>query len=270
MYEMPPILRGTEQQQIAALRDYLVRIARNNSSEVTQEIVPASTSSISSSASSSNNDSQKSEVEKLKDKSDQLRQLIIKTANEVYSVSDSVKELPDSLKETYLALSDFGTYKEAATNEIQRTAKNIIESYELSEEVRLVDAVKALNGVSEQIEDLALYQTQMSGQIQRGWIYDPIKDETAFGIAVSSSLSFTGVEHDEDGITYYELEPSQSVGLYTSSGWQFWIDGSKRGWFDSSDGMLHVINIVSENSFKLGSDWEITKNSGFGIKYIGG
>lgn len=28
MYEYPPILKGTEQQQIAALRDYLVRLVR--------------------------------------------------------------------------------------------------------------------------------------------------------------------------------------------------------------------------------------------------
>lgn len=28
MYELPPILRGTEQQQLDALRDYLVRLVR--------------------------------------------------------------------------------------------------------------------------------------------------------------------------------------------------------------------------------------------------
>ncbi len=28
MYELPPILRGTEQQQLEALRDYLVRLVR--------------------------------------------------------------------------------------------------------------------------------------------------------------------------------------------------------------------------------------------------
>lgn len=28
MYEYPPILRGTEQQQLEALRDYLVRLVR--------------------------------------------------------------------------------------------------------------------------------------------------------------------------------------------------------------------------------------------------
>ena len=33
MYELPPILTGTEAQQIAALRDYLVRIARQENGE---------------------------------------------------------------------------------------------------------------------------------------------------------------------------------------------------------------------------------------------
>lgn len=37
MYEYPPILKGTEQQQIAALRDYLVRLVREMERREAQE-----------------------------------------------------------------------------------------------------------------------------------------------------------------------------------------------------------------------------------------
>lgn len=37
MYEYPPILKGTEQQQIAALRDYLVRLVREMERRDAQE-----------------------------------------------------------------------------------------------------------------------------------------------------------------------------------------------------------------------------------------
>lgn len=38
MYEYPPILKGTEQQQIAALRDYLVRLVREMERRDAQEV----------------------------------------------------------------------------------------------------------------------------------------------------------------------------------------------------------------------------------------
>ncbi|MBR2583265.1 MAG: phage holin family protein [Oscillospiraceae bacterium] len=72
------------------------------------------------------------------------------------------------------------------------------------------------------------------------------------------------------GVTYYELTPGQTLGLYTSSGWQFWINGVRRGWFSSQDSMLHVSNIVAEEKLRAGPDWEISASGGFGLRYIGG
>jgi hypothetical protein len=112
--------------------------------------------------------------------------------------------------------------------------------------------------------------TAIRGEIRRGLITDPESGETAMGIAISEELSFTGVEHTEAGLTYYELTPGQTLGLYTATGWQFWINGSKRGWFDSRDGMLHVANLAVETSLMLGGGWLITASGGFGIRYMGG
>ena len=75
--------------------------------------------------------------------------------------------------------------------------------------------------------------------------------------------------HEEDGLKYYELAPGQTLGLYTATGWQFWVNGSKRGWFDSRDGRLHVISEVVEDGLQLGADWAVSTAGGFGIKYLG-
>lgn len=94
--------------------------------------------------------------------------------------------------------------------------------------------------------------------------------ETAFGIAISENLSFTGAEQTENGLTYYELSPGQTLGLYTATGWQFWINGSKKGWFDSADGMLHAGNLQVEQLLQLGADWVLSTAGGFGLRYLGG
>ena len=89
------------------------------------------------------------------------------------------------------------------------------------------------------------------------------------GIAIAENLQFTGQVHEEDGLKYYELSPGQTLGLYTATGWQFWVNGSKRGGFDSRDGRLHVISEVVEDGLQLGPDWAVSTAGGFGIKYLG-
>ena len=262
MYEMPPILQGNEQQQIAALRDYLVRMVRSSNAETTQAVqaaVQAATQTTPQGA-----PKQSTEVKDLQDNAEQLRQLILKTADEVTNVSEHADEIDATLESAYVAKSDFGVYQEQAALDMIASAKDVIEHYELSENVYLLDTIDDLG---DQVGDLRVYTTMLDGQIRRGWIQDPITHETAFGIAISQKMTFavdpvTGQEitHDDGtGTKYYELAANQTVGMYTSTGWQFWIDGQKRGWFDSEDGMLHVINIVSENSFKLSAGWEMNR-----------
>ena len=74
----------------------------------------------------------------------------------------------------------------------------------------------------------------------------------------------------EDGADYYQLSSGQTFGLYTSTGWQFWINGWKKGWYDSVDGMLHIANVAVENALQLGGQWQLVNSDGLGIKYTGG
>ena len=86
----------------------------------------------------------------------------------------------------------------------------------------------------------------------------------------ASNLSLTGQTVTENGLVYWELSPGQTLGIYTASGWQFWINGSKRGWFDSRDSQLHVSELSAESGIRLGADWLMSAAGGFGLRYIGG
>lgn len=249
MYEYPPILTGDALQQIAALRDYLVRRVRERDAEAEMTVAEAAPS-VSSGAGGGSSKARVPNTE-LTQASAALRALIVKTAD---LVERHVDELRQTLHEDYLALSDFGAYRENIDTQILQTARNTVESYHYQE----------------QIDGLQQFTTELNGQIRRGLITDPETQETVLGIAISQELHFTGTTVTQDGLTYYELAPGQTLGLYTATGWQFWINGSKRGWFDSRDGMLHVSQILVESRLQHGSDWLVTTTGGYGIRYIGG
>ncbi len=241
-YELPPQARGSAEEQLAALRDYLVRLA--------QELERVEHGGIAAASKSAAAVREKNELA-LREQAAALKALIIKNADEITSYAD---ERFDSLSSTYLAVSDFGTYLEQIDTSIRQTARDTVESYRYAESIRALES----------------YVSVLNGQIRRGLIEDPDTNEIHLGIAVSENLSFTGQTLTVGGATYYKLTPGQTLGLYTSSGWQFWINGVKRGWFSSEDSMLHVSNIVAENKLRVGADWEISASGGFGLRYLGG
>lgn len=192
----------------------------------------------------------------------ELREIIAAGDNAVIEYCDKKEETYNS---RYLAQSTFGTFAENIDSRIETTAKGVVESYQYE---------AAISSVQEQIGVVQDYFTRVNGEIRRGYIEDPENPgEYVFGIAISSDLQFSGAVQDMGGYTYYELEGNQTFGLYTSTGWQFWINGYKRGWFDSVDGMLHVASIQVEESMLIGGSWQIrssTDGSEFEILYVGG
>lgn len=251
MYEYPPILTGDALQQIAALRDYLVRRVRESDAEFgIQNAESAAASPAVSSPTGGVNSESRIQNSELTQASAALRSLIVKTAD---LVEHYVEELRTELHEDYVAISDYGSYYETIESKVSQTARGTVESYQYQE----------------QLDALDQYTAQLSGQIRRGLITDPETQETVLGIAISQDLRFTGRTVTEDGLEYWELSPGQTLGLYTSTGWQFWINGSKRGWFDSTDGMLHVSQILVEDRLQHGADWLVTTAGGYGIRYIG-
>lgn len=265
MRELPPMLQGDALRQIAQLRDYLVRQERNREQGV-RELVREER--LQRSAAPSGGESpgpapadEAEAVRQARKSAAGLRALIVKTAEQSGQViRESVGELSRELHQNYLATSEFGSYQQEISTLIEATAAQIAEIFHCQE---LVEGTLARLG--EQGERFARYQTEISGQIRRGFLEDPDTHETVLGIAIAQNLRFTGQELSDAGEVYYELDSGQTLGLYTSSGWQFWVNGRKVGWFDSADGMLHTVRQAVESELRLG-DWSLSPYGGLGIR----
>lgn len=187
----------------------------------------------------------------------ELQMLIESGDRAVMEYVDSKTEVYNSL---YVAQSEFGTFQENVTNMIETTAKGVVESY---------DYGSSIESVQDSINLLQSYYTSINGEIRRGIVEDPETGEYVTGIAIAQALKFSGEcgpadsRNPGDGYTYYYMNSGQTFGLYTSVGWQFWIDGYKKGWYNSQDGMLHVANVLIEQVLQIGSSWQI-KSSGDG------
>ena len=239
-YELPPILSGSTAAQLRALRDYLVRLAGElenaKNAEYPNTGNSANTSTLVESPKNGNPTN-----------TDNLRSLVVKTAD---TVRREVEKLETELHESYLALSDFGAYSEETERRIEDTAMRTLESFELLTRLESVESETR----------------KLSGRIVRGIVTDPETGERVTGIAISESLSLSGASEELGGETCWELSPGQSFGLYTATGWQFWINGSRRGWFDSADGMLHTVNLQVEQFVQLGPSWQLSSAGGFGLR----
>lgn len=183
-----------------------------------------------------------------------LRALIEKTAGEIYSHVDAINR---QLRADYVARSELGEFGERVTAGMEATARGVVEDYDY--DARLTASDERAGRIEEHLRSL-------SGQIRRGLITDPETGEQVLGIAISQRLSFTGASSSHEGETYYELSPGQTLGMYTSTGWQFWINGARRGWFDSVDGTLHVAALQVEQTLRLGDSWVVSTAGGFGIR----
>lgn len=237
-YELPPQVNGSE--ELAALRDYLVRLAQSLESVTDRAAAAAADKAVTK--------TQRETARDIQSQAASLKALIVKNAEELCSYADSRLEEYGSL---YVARSDFGNYYEQIETQVETTARSAVESYRYAEA----------------IEGLAGSVSELSGQIRRGLITH--NGQTHLGIAVSENLQFSGTQV-VNGVSYSVIRSDQTFGLYTSRGWEFWIRGVLCGFFSAEDSMLHVSNVVVENALQLGALWQITASGGFGLRCIGG
>lgn len=279
MYDLPPILTGTSTQQITALRAYLVRMAQqlNSAADAPSTYTQSNAAGISTRYAAkggalavSGTAAAESDTAAVRKNAAELRQLILKTADGLSGdIEESAVEQReytdgriDTMKESFIARSEFGTFTENIESQIESTARGVVESYGYTESIKSNQADIAL---------MQAYMTNIDGEIRRGLVTDPATNEVVTGIAIAQNLQFTGeVSRGNDGMNYYTLASGQTFGLYTSTGWQFWINGYKRGWYNSVDGMLHIANVAVEDALQLGASWRLSAENGLGIKYTGG
>lgn len=267
--EKPPMLGGDPARDLAALRDYMFRLARGleevQTAAGTGQIVTNGPNG--QQVRTTTDDSKaKSEIELIRKNAAELRSLIIKSAEELETYTDSKVEEYNGL---YVAKSEFGDFTETINTVIENTARGVVESY---------DYQSSIESVQDSISLMQNYYESIDGEIRRGIVEDPETHEYVTGIAIAQALRFSGecgpsdAHNPGDGYTYYYMNEGQTFGLYTSVGWQFWVNGYRKGWYSSADGMLHVAGIYVENTLQLGPNWTfvVPTSNELELRYIGG
>lgn len=198
----------------------------------------------------------KQDVERIREEAQRLSTWI---AENGATIETSVGELQHEMQIQQETTSDLGERVETITTQIDANAENITEAFNRTEAIT--------NGMNQYIESV-------DGEIRRGFI--TVNGERVFGIAISQKLVFdASVEPVEEcGELYYALDGGQTFGFYTSTGWQFWIDGQRVGYFDSATSNLVTGSQNIQNQLQLGKWLFIPQPSdtdnGFGIKFLGG
>lgn len=191
-------------------------------------------------------------TEDLNNQRDQLKSLIIKTASVVrVEMQREIKRLESS----YLALSDFGEYREEISREIEETASGTVENYAAS--IGLESYIK-------DSADLKEWQAETNGYIRKGFIYRNEADVPVLGIAIGQNITTKAVT--EDGMEQLEVS-NQNMGFFTSEGLEFYVNGERVAFF-RNDG-LEINNATITGRLRIGN-WEISHTNGLEIKWIGG
>ena len=284
--ERPPILRGSTQEQVNTLRDYLFRMvteldaaieAGDRQSSAALITNPDGTKSFKPGAGGSSG----AAVEEVKKSAAELRSLLAKSANELRRaivdgdayVEEYCEGLVAEFDGVYVARSEFGQLEQTMRSSIEASARGVVESYNFDERIT------AITGTMGNVQNI---MTRIDGEIRHGIVQDPDDNNNhVTGIAISQNLKIDAGQGNNgecapddpnnpgDGQTYYYITPGQTFGLYTSSGWQFWIDGHKTGWFNSLTGSLHVGSLVVESVLQVGGNWALRSEADeFEILYL--
>ena len=173
----------------------------------------------------------------------------------VYSYMD---ERVESLSSTYVARSDFGTYREDINQRITANSTKIEQQFAFAAEIQ---------ANTNRVEvDFAAYKTNVEGYIRQGIVgYDgtiPI-----IGIAIGQDIrtTRTGVE-TERGV-FDEIDKSSNMSVWTTEKLSFYIGGQEAAYF--SNGKLTVAQIATDRITGSGK-WDVNFTNGVKFKWIGG
>ena len=249
-FSMPPTLLGTETEQLVQLHRYLFRLneqltqAINSESLVVQEQLNKEVNAVTVKV---------AELESsLSGQYNNAKALIIKTAEDV---QHEMEKIELELAERYVARSEWGTYREEVTQEIEATAKSIVQSYDYDSKI---DAVGT---------EFDTYRIQSRGYIQSGIIGFDDAGYPIYGVAIGRDLANRTVT--VGNTTYETIDMDRNLATYTSDRITFWQNGVAVAYISNSEMVISKIKILT--GFRVGEDkWEISHTRGFAIKWVGG
>ena len=173
----------------------------------------------------------------------------------VYSYMD---ERVESLSSTYVARSDFGTYREDINQRITANSTKIEQQFAFASEIQ---------ANTNRVEvDFAAYKTNVEGYIRQGIVgYDgtiPI-----IGIAIGQDIRTTGTSVETERGVFDEIDKRSNMSVWTTEKLSFYIGGQEAAYF--SNGKLTVAQIATDRITGSGK-WDVSFTSGVKYKWIGG
>ena len=173
----------------------------------------------------------------------------------VYSYMD---ERVESLSSTYVARSDFGTYREDIDQRITANSTKIEQQFAFASEIQ---------ANTNRVEvDFAAYKTNVEGYIRQGIVgYDgtiPI-----IGIAIGQDIRTTGTSVETEQGVFDEIDKRSNMSVWTTEKLSFYIGGQEAAYF--SNGKLTVSQIATDRITGSGK-WDVSFTNGVKFKWIGG
>lgn len=233
----PPIIAGNSTEaQLKAIQSWMYQFTEQvqyalNNLDISNFSKGGLEEIVSSTEASKSNEKAQSEFNSLK-------ALIIKTSD---TVKASYDEITERLESEYVASSDFGTYTEKATAEINETASGITQNY-----TRIEEVANALETIEVSFQT---YVKKTNSYIRTGYL----EQLDTYGVAIGEERT----EYDEDGNEYISFNQFATL---TSEELSFWQNGVKLGYFKGDS--LFVNGCV-----RIGQ-WIIDPSNGLSIKYV--
>lgn len=184
-----------------------------------------------------------------------LKSLIVKTAE---TVSRQVEQMKSELRGEYVAVSDFGTYLEKTSQEIEEDPTKITRYFKFAADIQAnVDKVDA---------DFSAYKTDVQGYIRQGIVdYDGVTPIIGIAIGQDIRTTQTGVE-TEQGV-FDVIDKRSNMSVWTTEKLSFYIGGQEAAYF--SNGKLTVAQIATNRITGAGG-WDVSFTGGVKFKWIGG
>lgn len=264
----PPVLRGSEIEQIGQIRSYLyqmqqallIALEKTDMDKLAEEVTQAVRGG-----------------GELPDGGDptiheayrKLKAIIIKTAGTVQS---SVDELSTRLESDYVATSTFGEYQESASLQMQATATEVVQSYqydskleamqgslaEYNDSLNTLDA--AISEASQGISALDTYNIQTEQYIKTGLLFFDENNVPRYGVAVGENLTKVIVNGE------VVIERTGLAATFTSDRLSFWQNEVEVAYI--SNNQLYIQEARILGNLHLGN-WVFDTSYGFALKWVG-
>lgn len=246
-FTQPPILRGTERDQLVQIRQYLYQMSRDLNVALTS-LTADNFATGTEAVKVLSGDLSSKQQEKIDAGMGTLKSLIIKTADNVRAEIDVIEE---ELASQYVAASDFGTFSENINTQLTATAESLKQT---------IDYQATL---ASDVADVKAYKVDTEGYIKQGIIgYKEDGTTPIIGIAIGQDIRTSGAQEVE-GKEYDIIDVTSNVSTWTPEKMSFRVNGVETAYV--SNGAFYITTTLY-----FGNKWAISFEDGFSIRWIGG